>query len=75
MLTKSVKSVISVGLKHVARTKKKIRAIGVIRECYNIRKVLPYNNQKKSEGERAPFAPTPPRICILTRRPVTEPPR
>ena len=39
MLTKSVKSVISVVLKHVARAKK-IRAIGVIRE-YNIRMVLP----------------------------------
>ena len=33
MLTKSVKSVISVVLKHVARAKK-IRAIGVIREQY-----------------------------------------
>ena len=53
MLTKSVKFVISVVLKHVARTKK-IRAIGVIRECYNIRKVLPYNNQKKERrGARA----------------------
>ncbi len=42
MLTKSVKSVISVVLKHVARAKK-IRAIGVIRE-YNIRMVLPDNH-------------------------------
>ena len=42
MLTKSVKSVISVVLKHVARAKK-IRAIGVIRE-YNIRMVLPDRN-------------------------------
>ena len=42
MLTKSVKSVISVVLKHVARAKK-IRAIGVIRE-YNIRMVLLDNN-------------------------------
>ncbi len=33
MLTKSVKSVISVVLKHVARAKK-IRAIGAIREQY-----------------------------------------
>ncbi len=32
MLIKSVKSVISVVLKHIARAKKKIRAIGVIRE-------------------------------------------
>ena len=39
MLTKSVKSVISVVLKHVARAKK-IRAIGAIREL-NIRIVLP----------------------------------
>ena len=43
MLTKSVKSVISVVLKHVARAKK-IRAIGVIRECYNIRMGLPDSN-------------------------------
>ena len=42
MLTKSVKSVISAVLKHVARAKK-IRAIGVIRE-YNIRMVLPDRN-------------------------------
>ena len=42
MLTKSVKSVISVVLKHVVQAKK-IRAIGVIRE-YNIRMVLPDNN-------------------------------
>ena len=39
MLTKSVKSVISVVLKHVARAKK-IRVIGAIRE-HNIRIVLP----------------------------------
>ncbi len=42
MLTKSVKSVISVVLKHVVQAKK-IRAIGVIRE-YNIRMVLPDRN-------------------------------
>ena len=42
MLTKSVKSVISVVLKHVARAKK-IRVIGVIRE-HNIRRVLADNN-------------------------------
>ncbi|WP_337583333.1 hypothetical protein, partial [Prevotellamassilia timonensis] len=45
MLTKSVKSVISVVLKHVVQAKK-IRAIGVIRE-HNIRMVSPNSNKRK----------------------------
>ena len=50
MLTKSVKSVISVVLQHVARAKK-IRAIGAIRE-HNIRMVSPDGNITQNTQER-----------------------
>ena len=61
MLTKSVKSVISVVLKHVVQAKK-IRAIGAIRE-HNIRMILPDINN--FEHQLITLRPT---VSILVAR-------